>query len=83
MNTNDLKKVLAGCCLAALLASASAGAVNVMASGSGWGGSSKPAAGGSDANGTDGNSTKPAPAGSGWGGGAKTGAGSTETPSKQ
>ncbi|NCC04956.1 MAG: selenobiotic family radical SAM modification target peptide [Proteobacteria bacterium] len=35
MDTNDLKKVLAGCCLAALLASASAGVVNAVASGSG------------------------------------------------
>lgn len=35
MEKNDLKKILAGCCLAALLASASAGTVNALASGSG------------------------------------------------
>ena len=32
---DDLKKVLAGCCLTALLASASVGAANAVAAGSG------------------------------------------------
>lgn len=35
MDTDNLKKVLAGCCLAALLASASVGMVSTKASGSG------------------------------------------------
>lgn len=35
MQGNDLKKVLAGCCITALLASASAGVSSAVASGSG------------------------------------------------
>jgi phage-related minor tail protein len=49
---DDLKKVLAGCCLTALLASASVGTTV---------GGAKTGAGSTD----DGNSTKPAPGGSG------------------